>query len=1077
MYVSNLKCGFICIYILKRLRMKKKLAIILCVASAAIMSSGYENYIQEDEIVSIQQAEEYELEITDTTGTESVYEVCMKNASDMKNIRFAVWSEKNGQDDLKWYNAWQDKDGVWHAEIDIKKNHRTAGIYQVHAYTTADNRKSKYLKETTFEVKTPKVSAHVENYQKNQGMFDVVVDQIESASGIDRVRVPVWCADNQADLRWYEAARQEDGTYRVSVNIADHGYRTGEYKIHVYLTAGNGSLSTYVAKNFTVELPETNIQIKDTDGTESVYTVQMTKGDLPYQTQRVRYAVWSEKNGQDDLVWYEASKDVDGTWNAKIDIEKNHRTSGIYQVHTYIITNDGSHFWCQNTFEVSEPTMKVEISDFRKKEGTFDVVIRNIESSSGVKRVQVPVWCADGQRDLIWHEAVKQQDGSYKTTVSIADHDYLIGDYNIHVYLRTNNGILKTYVAPVLSINDLDLGFAVKDNTETEEQYNLSVYNSDVLKNVRGIRFAVWSEKNGQDDLRWYQGTVKNQSTWTATADIAKNHKTAGTYQVHIYVTTAKGHNRFLGQYSFEVSEPSMTVEVTNYQNEKGTFDVVVRDIVSASGIKKIQVPVWCADGQKDLIWYTAKEQKDGSYKTTVSIADHKNMIGDYNIHVYLYAGNGIVKTYVAPTQNVMRPGVDILSEDLNGTEKKITLTGTMTEKVSGIQKIRFAVWSEKDGQDDLTWYAGKKTKDGNWQAVVDIAKNHKTAGQYQAHMYAVKENGKSQFLGKSTFMISQTKMQSHIENYQKEKGTFDIVIDNIESESGIQKVRVPVWCADDQSDLKWYDAVQDENGDYRVTVNVANHKYAVGNYKIHVYMTAGNGVLTTLVSDNFAFGVEESPIHYSAKEECAGTKQGEKRLLFIGNSITLHGLKEYWWAERGMASSTSDKDYVHQVAQRVSKSYDVEFNALNFSEWEKETTDRSAMLEQLDQFMMNQYDYVILQLGENVSNSDTLAMDFDALISYIRENQPSTNIIIVGNFWENNTVEAIKTQVAQNDGCNYISLEDIRGQEYQSAIGNEIEGYAGMQIPIDNYFVAIHPGDFGMEAIAEKIYGVMCLE
>ena len=59
--------------------MKKKLAVILCVASAAIMSSGYENYIQEDEIVSIQQAEEYKLEITDTTGTESVYEVCMKN--------------------------------------------------------------------------------------------------------------------------------------------------------------------------------------------------------------------------------------------------------------------------------------------------------------------------------------------------------------------------------------------------------------------------------------------------------------------------------------------------------------------------------------------------------------------------------------------------------------------------------------------------------------------------------------------------------------------------------------------------------------------------------------------------------------------------------------------------------------------------------------------------------------------------------------------------------------------------------------------------------------------------------------
>ena len=33
---------------------------------------------------------------------------------------------------------------------------------------------------------------------------------------------------------------------------------------------------------------------------------------------------------------------------------------------------------------------------------------------------------------------------------------------------------------------------------------------------------------------------------------------------------------------------------------------------------------------------------------------------------------------------------------------------------------------------------------------------------------------------------------------------------------------------------------------------------------------------------------------------------------LAIGNSITLHGINDYWWNECGMAASTLENDYVH---------------------------------------------------------------------------------------------------------------------------------------------------------------------
>ena len=43
-------------------------------------------------------------------------------------------------------------------------------------------------------------------------------------------------------------------------------------------------------------------------------------------------------------------------------------------------------------------------------------------------------------------------------------------------------------------------------------------------------------------------------------------------------------------------------------------------------------------------------------------------------------------------------------------------------------------------------------------------------------------------------------------------------------------------------------------------------------------------------------------------------------KYLAIGNSITQHGINEYWWDQMGMAATRSDRDYYHIVVSEIDR-------------------------------------------------------------------------------------------------------------------------------------------------------------
>lgn len=213
--------------------------------------------------------------------------------------------------------------------------------------------------------------------------------------------------------------------------------------------------------------------------------------------------------------------------------------------------------------------------------------------------------------------------------------------------------------------------------------------------------------------------------------------------------------------------------------------------------------------------------------------------------------------------------------------------------------------------------------------------------------------------------------------------------------------------------------------------------------------------------------------------KKCAeNTAREGYNYLAIGNSITKHGLTDYWWSEYGMAASEPEKDYFHRVVtflEDANQGKTLYSMAYSFSIWETLATDRAQTLELLDRYLNDYVNIVTVQLGENASNLTTFESDFKYLLEHIKEHCPKAQVIVVGDFWENGGRDEMKKRAAAELGVGFVDLSAIKdNKEYMAGLGISVYGDDGKQHEIKHDGVAAHPGDSGMEYIAQKIFGLI---
>lgn len=296
------------------------------------------------------------------------------------------------------------------------------------------------------------------------------------------------------------------------------------------------------------------------------------------------------------------------------------------------------------------------------------------------------------------------------------------------------------------------------------------------------------------------------------------------------------------------------SIKITT-SNSKGSFKITVSGVTSPKALKSIVIPVWSDANQKDIVWYTATKQSDGTYTVSSDISKHGYRMGTYHAHVYAKETSGKM-TYMLNDNFTIQGSVDSLTAELSedGTTAKIKASGiSLPMEVS---KIEFAVWSKENGQDDIKWYSAA-LKDGEASVSVPIS-NHKTAGDYNVHMYAKTASGRV-YVTNTTFNIAvSAKADVEFSDREESKGTFKVTATLSDVEGTVSGVKAKVWCKGESTDLNTYTAKENSDGSYSFTVDIANHKVNTGTYKVEIYPVFAGEVEVLAGSGQYSFSVSD---------------------------------------------------------------------------------------------------------------------------------------------------------------------------------------------------------------------------
>ena len=489
---------------------------------------------------------------------------------------------------------------------------------------------------------------------ESDGIFTITAKNLQGLDGYEEVKIPFWShANGMKDIIWYTPSRQADGSYTVTAKASDHENADGKYEAQVFYVDAKGQ-NKFVKKAFidyTAPKPSADLTItkSESDGTFTIIAKNLQGFD---SYKEVKIPFWSHANGMKDIIWYTPSRQADGSYTVTAKASDHENADGKYEAQVFYVDANGQNKFVKKAFiDYTAPKPSADLTITKsEKDGTFTITAKNLQGFDGYKEVKIPFWShANGMKDIIWYTPSRQADGSYTVTAKASDHENADGKYEAQVFYvdaQGQNKFVKKAFIDFKNQSRPTASLLIQNNNKDAGTFDVIIKDVYSPKGVRTVQVPTWSDKDGQDDIRWYEATRQANGDYKVSVKASDHKNSTGQYHVHLYYIQNDGSRVGVGSTTTEVefrnAQTKTQTGIKNVNSGAGTYTVTVDQAPQGRRIKNIRVAAWSQAHQENLFWYSTAPSGMHT-EVQVSAANHQYQSGNYTTHVYVdYVDGGV---------------------------------------------------------------------------------------------------------------------------------------------------------------------------------------------------------------------------------------------------------------------------------------------------------------------------------------------------------------------------------------------------------------------------------------------------
>ncbi|MBD5559037.1 MAG: hypothetical protein HDQ87_01560 [Clostridia bacterium] len=428
--------------------------------------------------------------------------------------------------------------------------------------------------------------------------------------------------------------------------------------------------------------------------------------DVPGRPQAVWFPAWTQAD-QSDLVWHPAVL-ADGRWTAEIALQDHGWQTGLYTVHCYAQSADGSMTLVGGTSAQAEiPAGAVLTVSAAAGGSAHNAILTGAQIPAG-SPVTFRLVAADGR------EAARVTPFAVGTIYAARITDAAAGLDGIYT-LQAGIGSTVLASAPVeisgvkgsrLYIENID-GHAGTFQIVADVRSR----NAEVI----GARAAVWTQPD-QSDLQWLNMEPAGDR-WVVRANVRDFGRTFGTYTVHVYSQLSSGVEALVDG-TQTVIEADSYVYSTVQDDGRYTLNVLGAD----PALDTVAVEVWSSIyGTDDLARYEMTRIGDTDWQLEVDPAAHPD---GRTLAYRVYGGEAMLGSGAVPEPEAYIGNTSLAAEERlqRNAEEVYAKAGTDLHKVYKYVRDSLSYVSRDghvvppEGYTRQQWYAveGLETFHGN---------------------------------------------------------------------------------------------------------------------------------------------------------------------------------------------------------------------------------------------------------------------------------------------------------------------------------------------------------------------------